>query len=39
MYIIIIYGILYCFLNNLYRGGYCIDNIMIFLDEMFENFM
>lgn len=39
MYIIITYGTLYCFSNNLYRGGNCIDNIMTLLDEMFENSM
>lgn len=39
MYIIITYGTLYCFSNNLYRGGHCIDNIMTLLDEMFENSM
>lgn len=39
MYIIITYGTLYCFSNNLYRGGHCIDNIMTLSDEMFENSM
>lgn len=39
MYIIITYGTLYCFWNNLYRGRHCIDNIMTLSDEMFEDFM
>lgn len=39
VYIIITYGTLYCFWNNLYRGRHCIDNIMTLSDEMFEDFM
>lgn len=39
MHMIITYGTLYCFWNNLYRGRHCIDNIMTLSDEMFEDFM